>query len=100
MDNEETFLEVLNPVAPTKMAVSEGDIAIRTVDGKRIGLFWNRKPKGDFLLSRFGELIKDQFKNVKIELLQGKYDPAQSAPMGSLDEAKGKCDAVILATGD
>lgn len=39
---------------------------VKAIDGLRIGLYWNGKPNGDAILSKIGELLTKQFKDVKI----------------------------------
>ncbi|OGO21687.1 MAG: hypothetical protein A2144_13665 [Chloroflexi bacterium RBG_16_50_9] len=96
----DTQLEVLVPVAPAEAPITDTGLRGHTIAGKRLGLFWNRKPNGDILLSRFGELLQERHSDTKIEWLQGKGDPAKGAPMSAIKEALKKCDAVILAAGD
>jgi hypothetical protein len=93
-------LEVLVPVAPDETSRTDMADRSRTLEGKRVGLFWNRKPNGDVFLLRVGELLKERFKNITVEVLQGKGDPAQAAPDCAIAEALQKSDAVIMATGD
>ena len=99
MDDGDELI-VLVPVAPAKLAQVELCPRSRVLSGKRFGLFWNRKPNGDVLLSSFQELLKERYNNLTINWLEGKTDPAQPAPASSIKEASLKCDAVILATGD
>jgi hypothetical protein len=100
MGNQDEFLEVLDPTAPAEVTEVKANSKIDTPAGKRVGLFWNRKPNGDILLSRFGQLLQDRYPDIKIVRLEGKNDPAQGAPEEVLNEAAQKCDAVILASGD
>lgn len=99
---EENFenIEVLNPVAPSRIADITVGHKVVTLEGKKIGLFWNRKPNGDIVLSRFGELLKQRYPDVKVEWLPGKNDPAQSAPEATLKEASEACDFIIVAAAD
>jgi hypothetical protein len=93
-------IEVLSPVAPAKTTRAKLTPRSNIITGKRIGLFWNRKPNGDILLARFGELLKERITGVTIEWLEGKGNSSQAAPASAVKEALQKCDAVILAPGD
>jgi|WetSurSiteA1Bulk_404760.scaffolds.fasta_scaffold471213_1 hypothetical protein len=93
-------LEVLLPVAPYEISRTDMVCRPETLQGKTVGLFWNRKPNGNVFLLRVGERLKGQFKDVTVLFLQGKGDPAQAAPDSAIAEARKTCDAVILATGD
>ena len=97
--NSDTF-EVLNPVAPASITRISMDYEKENLEGKRVGLFWNRKPNGEIVLSEFGELLKKRYSDIKVEWLQGKNDPAQSAPESTLKEAGEKCEFVIIAAAD
>ncbi len=100
MENKFEILEVLDPVAPAEIHGIKVGSKFDTLAGKRLGLFWNRKPNGDLLLSRFGELLKNHYPDIKVEWLEGKNDPAQSAPEIALNESSQKCDVIINAIGD
>ena len=93
-------LEIFDPIAPGKLKKVQLSPRSKVLSGKRLGLFWNRKPNGDVLLSRFSEILKAYYQDITIEWLQGKGDPAQKAPYSALKEAQEKCDGVILASGD
>jgi hypothetical protein len=93
--------EVLIPTSPGRILRTETAARIKTLDGKRVGLFWNTKPNGDLFLIRVGERLKERFKDVKIvEFLPGKEDTTSAAPNTAINEASEKCDVVILSTGD
>ena len=92
--------EVMDPVAPTGCFKFKPADRHKTLAGKRIGLFWNRKPNGDIFLSNIGKQLKNRFSGITIEFLTGKYDPAGGAPASAIREAADKCDAVILMTAD
>lgn len=49
------------PVEPVKMAARPASL-----EGQTVVLRWNGKPNGDKLLTRIGELLKEQVKDVKV----------------------------------
>lgn len=72
-----------------------------TLEGKTIGLFWNTKPNGDVFLNRIGELLEEQFKNIKlIKYFPGKPTVTNPSPPLAIREVAGKCDGLINSLGD
>ena len=63
-------LEVLNPVA--SVAINKSSLArrLKTLENKRIALYWTGKPGGDIALGRIRELLEHRFKNVEFELIR------------------------------
>ncbi len=54
--NTAAELTILNPVAQLASDLGEPPSAPqrpRTLEGRRVGLYWNRKPGGNFALERF-----------------------------------------------
>lgn len=101
MENRLKILEIMVPVAQSSEDITKnGNTHVEKPGRKRIGLFWNRKPNGDVLLNRLGELLKGKHPDMEIVWLKGKSDPAREAPVEALNEASQKCDLVILAVGD
>lgn len=93
--------ELLIPEASSRIVKGRLAARLDTLEGKRIGLFWNTKPNGDVYLRRIGELIKERFNNVKIiEFMPGKADSARAANTDALKEASSQCDLVLFSTGD
>ena len=90
---------VLEPT--NKSAKKELPMASRpdNLEGKTIGVVWNRKAGGDVLLNRFVELLDERFhfaqvlKNTKIAASYGVVEDI-------LNEFSAKCDFVITAIGD
>ncbi|MFC1861633.1 hypothetical protein ACFLYL_05130 [Chloroflexota bacterium] len=60
-------LKVLNPAGKVKK-IGEKTLAHRpaTLDGKRVGLVYNKKIGGDVLLARTAELLQERFKDVEV----------------------------------
>ena len=95
----EMVREVLDPVAPSMFFNLQLAARSKTLTGRTVGLFWNRKPNGDLFLLRIGELLKDRFKDINVKFLTGKSNPASGAPAESIKEAL-KCNSAILMTAD
>ena len=60
-------LEVLNPAGEVRK-IGAKTLAPRPVslDGKRVGLVYNKKIGGDVLLARTAELLKERFKDIEV----------------------------------
>ena len=57
-------LEILNPVAQLAADMGEPQPAPKrpsSLQGARVGLYWNRKPGGNNALERVGQLLKRAF---------------------------------------
>lgn len=91
-------LVTLNPVAEMQQLAVQTDIAQRpkSLDGLRIGLVWNRKRGGDAVLTRVGEELSRQFKNISVKL----YEGGIPAPATVLDQAAEESDVVVGSSSD
>ncbi len=89
-------LEVLNPVADLPSEPLKPAPRPTSLDGKRVGLYWNYKPGGNYALERVGEQIKQRFKGVSVKM----YSSPRPVLKSVLDAVKSECDVVVGATGD
>ena len=89
-------LEVLNPVADMPSEMVKPAIRPLSLDGKRVGLYWNYKPGGNFALEHVGEEIKARFNVASIKM----YSSPRPVLKSVLDAVKSECDVVVGATGD
>jgi hypothetical protein len=89
-------LEVLNPVADMPSESVKPAIRPLSLDGKRVGLYWNYKPGGNYALERVGEAIKERFNGVSVKM----YPSPRPVPKSILDAVKSECDVVVGSTGD
>jgi len=81
--------------------VTELSQRLDTLEGKTIGLFWNTKPNGDIFLDRVGELLVEQFRDVKlIKYFPGKPTVINPCPLPAIREVAENCDGVINGFGD
>lgn len=93
--------EILVPVAMSRTMNTGGRTGhIASLDGKRVGLFWNTKPNGDVLLRTLEEGIRHKHTNTELIWLPATNDTARAAAVVNLEQAKAECDAVIVAVGD
>jgi len=93
---------------PTSVAITEKSInfvpRINTFDGKKIGLYWNGKPNGNFFLDRVAELLEKRYRGIEIVKLW-EVDPTGTAHADKksdeiLDFIAKSADIVIAGQGD
>jgi hypothetical protein len=92
-------LVILNPVAQLA-----SELGVRpplpqrphTLEGRRVGLYWNRKPGGNFALERVGELLQQRYPDMETHL----YNARRPISDDLLRDIKASCDVVVGATAD
>ncbi len=91
-------LQVLNPVSVRQSAETRSDPAPRpgSLDGKKVGLIWNRKYGGNAVLERVGTRLRERFADVDVRL----YPGGIPVPQAVLDEAIKECDVFVGASSD
>jgi len=92
-------IEVLVPTAEVKR--EEINMAQRPLDlkGKVIGLIWNGKSNGNYLLEDLGEALEKKY-SLSGTLMKSKPNPTSAAPPELIEELSAKCDLVIAAIAD
>ena len=101
-------LQVLNPVAESPSTGENIPLAPRltSLEGKRIGLFWNLRSGGDAALKRVEELLKTKFSKFETKLYTSSVKSASNADYGKsgnkneLRKIAEECAAVIGSTAD
>lgn len=94
-----TELVVLNPVA--QLASELGEPASvpprpRTLEGSRVGLYWNRKPGGNFALERVGEQLRQRYPGMETRF----YNARRPISAELIHEIRTACDVVVGAAAD
>jgi hypothetical protein len=89
-------LEVLNPVADMPSEMIKSAIRPLSLDGKRVGLYWNYKPGGNHALERVGEEIKARFNVTSVKM----YSSPRPVLKSVLEAVKNECDVIVGSTGD
>lgn len=104
--SEESGKKKTSVYCPTSVAITErfrNAPRISSFEGKRVGLLWNGKSNGDFLLKRVGELLENRYGKVKITRFW-EVDPRAAHPDkktdAELDNIARSSDIVISAAGD
>lgn len=95
------LIEVLNPVAEQRPEKIMPAVRLNDLNGKKIALWWNGKPKGDVALKAIGDVIKNRFQRTKCLFFSCIYQGrGSSIPEEYEALLKAKPDAVIASTGD
>lgn len=92
-------LVVLNPVAQLASELGEPPSAPQrpaTLEGCRVGLYWNRKPGGNFALERVGALLQQHHRGVETYF----YNARRPISDELIREIRTSCDVVVGATAD
>ena len=92
-------LIVMNPVAQLSSELGEPlpmPQRPRTLEGLRVGLYWNRKPGGNFALQRVEELLQQRYPGVETHLYNGRRPISEDL----IREIKESCEVVVGATAD
>ncbi len=99
MNGSEIRLEVLNPTGVD--LTKKRSLAARpdTLDYKRIGLVWNRKPACEVLLAEIGKLLKERYPTAEIHSLQVS-DCCTKLPPGELEAIAKQIDVGVFAGAD
>lgn len=71
---------------------------LRDVKGRRIGLLWNNRPKGDVVLNLLGKELSSRH-DVKVAF-RSKLRVGTGAPDELIAELVSSTDAVIVGVGD
>jgi hypothetical protein len=94
-------LDVLNPVADSVEQKAAPAARVDTLDGKRVGLYWNIKAGGNHALDRAEQLISERYKDVSFFRHHGSVGwimrhatPADTALIAE------NCDVVIGTSSD
>jgi hypothetical protein len=86
---------------PTEPPVSRAVLAGRvdSLKGKRVGLLWNNRPRGDMVLHALGEALTTQFGAREI-VFTNKLRVGVGAPQAMIDDLARRTDAVVVGVGD
>ena len=94
-----TELVVLNPVAQLASELGEPPSVPRrprTLEGRRVGLYWNRKQGGNFALERVGEQLRQRYPGLETHF----YNARRPISGELIRELTTSCDVVVGATAD
>lgn len=91
-------MEIYLPQAPTVGTRAQIKPAPRvtTLDGKRVGLLWNHKARGDVALDAIGKALQNRFRDVRLVHVRGTNPTNDDV----LAKATADCDVVIGSSAD
>ena len=92
-------LMVMDPVAQLAAELGQFEPAAdrpRSIDRQRVGLYWNRKPGGNWALDRVGKLLADRFPGAEARF----FDARRPIPEDVVADIRARCDVVVGATAD
>ena len=93
-------LSVLNPIGMVETQLTEAAPRLPDLNGKRIGLFWNTKMRGDLALRKVEELLKQRFSNLEFTWFESKTY-AEGLRPEELETIKGlRNQAMVGTSGD
>jgi hypothetical protein len=93
-------IKVLDPTS--KAESKELWVQRRPIDleGKVLGIVWNRKLGGDVFLDRLGQLLMERFHFSEIVNVAQKADSPTGLSADRIRDVSEKCGAVIIGVGD
>ena len=92
-------IDVLNPVAQLASELGRfTPMATRSSDVRklRVGLYWNRKPGGNYALQSLRDLLEQRFDGIETHF----YNARRPIPEDVVAETSANCDVVVGATAD
>ena len=95
--NDFIQMEVLNPrgeVPPVNFQSPKP--RVDTLEGKRIGLFWNGKAGADLFMDVVSEMLHNKYPGAEIKRFEGPLNP----PDDLVETVAEQSDAVIYGIGD
>ena len=92
-------MNLVDPTIPAKEKEATRAPALASLEGLTIGLLWNKKARGDLLLSQTAKLLHSKFGG-KILPMETKNNAGAPAPTELLTNLSPECDYLITASGD
>lgn len=93
------LLQILNPVGVLRFKVLPPAKRLDDLRNKKIGLYWNRKARGEVALEKVKELLSERFAGIAFEWFE--TPTAVGATREWLENVKKKgVDGVVASSGD
>ena len=92
----DNVIEVMNPVANTVKGQMTPAARLKSLEGKKIALWWNGKARGDVALKRVGRHLEEKF-GAECFFYTQLFPHAEDVYEVVLKDG---CEAAITATGD
>ena len=96
---QEVTLAIHNPVAMIETAGVKPAARITDLSNKRIGLYWNRKARGDVALRKVAAVLKERYYGLSFTWFETFINvPLSPAQIQTIKELHN--DVIISASGD
>jgi hypothetical protein len=92
-------VDVLSPVGAADIKLIKPADRVGTLEGKKIGLIWNGKPGGQYLLDEVEKQLSAKYKGVTFARMQSEQGMSAEEMIAVLKGAP-KVDAVVHSVGD
>lgn len=92
-------LEVLNPVGVADIKPVMPAPRLNTLEGKKIGMIWNAKPGGEYLLDEVEKQLSAKYKGITFVRMQSEQGMSAEEMIAVLKGAP-PVDAVVHSIGD
>lgn len=90
-------IKVLNPRGEREPSPAKGiSPRLSTLEGKRIGIYWNGKPDGDYFWDTIEDLLKKKYPSVTVKRYNGPGDLGEELAARIAREV----DAFFYGVGD
>ena len=94
-------LEILNPVAAIARRSATAAARPKTLDGKKVGLFWNNKVGGNTALRAAADALRKRHPSLVFKEYQGSVGSStRYMTPQDLEKISAECDVVIGSTAD
>lgn len=96
-----TEIEICNPVAQIARRTASAAVRPSSLEGKRLGLFWNNKPGGNIALRWAAKRLAERFAGLTVHEYQGSVGSStRYMTPGDRAQITAECDVVIGSTAD
>jgi hypothetical protein len=92
-------LEVFSPVGVADIKPVKPALRLSTLEGKKIGLIWNAKPGGQYLLDEVEKQLSAKYKGITFVRMQSEQGMSAEEMIAVLKGAP-PVDAVVHSVGD
>lgn len=90
-------MKVLNPRGEREASIVRGvSPRLPTLEGKKIGIYWNGKPDGDYYWDTIEDLLKGRFPTATVVRYNGPGDLGE----GFAAQIAGEVDTFLYGVGD
>jgi len=93
-------IRVLDPTSKAESKEFKVERRPIRLEGKVLGIVWNRKLGGDVLLDRLGELLMERFHFMEILKLHERADSSTGLAENLIKDFTEKCNVVMIGVGD